>query len=272
MRDFEQSPYCEEEQFPTFRISIRTAARLIAEGLGEWNGEAFQDSDHAPFQRPHETFESVYIGAHEFANVQPIGRIKSACEGIEEAIVNAVDRGHITPRRTKRSVAGAVEPAQTYLNVDDILNWCDMVDISPSETFLEYREDEERIASNAYMHLENERFKLENRVALEEVKESAGKLSNDQISVMLVENLRLQEGRLGTQHLKHDRSLQQRERNTLLSIIAALCKDIGYDYTKAAKTAVLIQSTAAKMGVSIGETTIEGHLKKIPDALAGRMK
>ena len=62
------------------------------------------------------------------------------------------------------------------------------------------------------------------------------------------------------------------ERNTLLTIIAALCKDAGYDHTKHAKTAGLIQSTADKMGVSIGETTIEGHLKKIPDALATRMK
>lgn len=63
-----------------------------------------------------------------------------------------------------------------------------------------------------------------------------------------------------------------RERNTLLTIIAALCKDAGYDITKPAKTAGLIQSTAAKMGLAIGESTIEGHLKKIPDALETRMK
>ncbi len=69
-----------------------------------------------------------------------------------------------------------------------------------------------------------------------------------------------------------DKPLETRERNTLLAIIAALCKDIGYDYTKAAKTANLIQGTTAAMGVSIGETTIENHLKKIPDALATRMK
>lgn len=66
--------------------------------------------------------------------------------------------------------------------------------------------------------------------------------------------------------------LSNRERDTLLTIIAALCKDAGYDHAKHAKTAGLIQGAAAKMGVSIGETTIEGHLKKIPDALAGRMK
>lgn len=66
--------------------------------------------------------------------------------------------------------------------------------------------------------------------------------------------------------------LLSRERDTLLVIIAALCKDAGYDYTKHAKTAGLIQSTATKMGLAIGESTIEGHLKKIPDALGTRMK
>jgi len=69
-----------------------------------------------------------------------------------------------------------------------------------------------------------------------------------------------------------DKPLSSRERDTLLTIIAALCKDAGYDYSKHAKTAGLIQSTASIMGVSIGETTIEGHLKKIPDALGTRMK
>ncbi len=71
---------------------------------------------------------------------------------------------------------------------------------------------------------------------------------------------------------KQEQSIATRERNTLLTIIAALCKDAGYDITKPAKTAGLIQSTAEKMGLSIGESTIEGHLKKIPDALEARMK
>lgn len=67
-------------------------------------------------------------------------------------------------------------------------------------------------------------------------------------------------------------TLLTRERNTLLTIIAVLCKEAKVPYDKPAKAAGMIQSTAATMGVSIGETTIEGHLKKVPDALATRMK
>ena len=66
--------------------------------------------------------------------------------------------------------------------------------------------------------------------------------------------------------------LGTRERDTLLTIIAVLCKEAKLDYTKAAKTAGLIRSTAATMDVSIGETTIEGHLKKIPNALGTHTK
>lgn len=71
---------------------------------------------------------------------------------------------------------------------------------------------------------------------------------------------------------KPEKPLGTRERDTLLTIIAALCKEAKIPYDKPAKAAGMIQSTAAAMGVSIGETTIEGHLKKIPDALATRMK
>ena len=70
----------------------------------------------------------------------------------------------------------------------------------------------------------------------------------------------------------NEKPLGNRERHTLLAISAALCKEAKLDYAKHAKTAGLILSTAAGMGISIGESTIEGHLKKIPDALATRMK
>ena len=69
-----------------------------------------------------------------------------------------------------------------------------------------------------------------------------------------------------------EKPLTKRERDTLLTIIAILCEEAKYDYKKHAKAANLIQDKAASMGISIGETTIEGHLKKIPNALATRKK
>ena len=69
-----------------------------------------------------------------------------------------------------------------------------------------------------------------------------------------------------------EKPLSAKERNTLLTIIAVLCKEYKLDYTKPAKTAGLIQGMAEFMKISIGETTIENHLKKIPDALGTRTR
>ena len=74
-----------------------------------------------------------------------------------------------------------------------------------------------------------------------------------------------------TRQVNDGEPLSTKERNTLLTIIAVLCKEAKLDYTTPAKTAHLLLSTAAAMGVSIGETTIEGHLKKIPNALGTRV-
>ncbi|MFC4788683.1 MULTISPECIES: hypothetical protein [Giesbergeria] len=69
-----------------------------------------------------------------------------------------------------------------------------------------------------------------------------------------------------------EKPLATSERNSLLLIIAALCKEANIDYTKPAKAAGQILHTADIMRLQIGETTIERHLKRIPDAVGARMK
>ena len=71
---------------------------------------------------------------------------------------------------------------------------------------------------------------------------------------------------------KMERPLGTRERNTLLTLLAVACKEANLDYTKPAKTANLIEDIAIKMGLAIGNSTIEGHLKNIPNALESRLK
>lgn len=70
----------------------------------------------------------------------------------------------------------------------------------------------------------------------------------------------------------HKIPLSTRERNTLLSIVAALCKEAKIDYSRPAKAAALVKDLTVAMGLSIGESTIESHLKRVPDALEARMK
>lgn len=67
------------------------------------------------------------------------------------------------------------------------------------------------------------------------------------------------------------KELGTKERISLLLIIAAACKEANLDVKAHAKTAVLLKNIAVGMGVQIGETTIENHLKKIPNALEARI-
>lgn len=68
------------------------------------------------------------------------------------------------------------------------------------------------------------------------------------------------------------RELSTKERNTLLTLIAVLCQQANLDPAKTAKTAGVLQAAAARMGIGLGETTIENKLKAIPDAVASRLK
>ena len=71
---------------------------------------------------------------------------------------------------------------------------------------------------------------------------------------------------------KIDKPLSDKERETLLVIIAALAKEAKVDITKISKAGDNIADMTQKMGVDIGATTIETHLKKIPQALQSRAK
>ena len=100
----------------------------------------------------------------------------------------------------------------------------------------------------------------------------AGMLPDDVVYVVRTSALTNFEASLIASETKPDQPLTTRERNNLLTIIAALCKEAKLDHKKPSKTAALILGVMAEMGVHVGESTIEGHLKKIPDALVSRAK
>ena len=68
-----------------------------------------------------------------------------------------------------------------------------------------------------------------------------------------------------------DKPLNTTERNTLLTIIAALCDYSAID-PKARGSATQIASMTAELGAPVTDETILKALVKIPDAVARRMK
>lgn len=67
-----------------------------------------------------------------------------------------------------------------------------------------------------------------------------------------------------------DRPLITKERNVLLAIVSLLCEHGAIDWKKPAAAARVIKELADESGIRVGESTIEGHLKRIPEALEVR--
>ncbi len=65
-----------------------------------------------------------------------------------------------------------------------------------------------------------------------------------------------------------DRKLRTRERDTLLTIIGALCNEARLDVNHPSKAAGIIESLTTRLGARVSSRTVENHLKLIPDVLA----
>jgi hypothetical protein len=262
-------------------IRVKVAAICVMLDHGSYNETEFSEEEISPFVDDVERVSSdgkrhdVWLKPHAFINVEPTGYFAGAVKKVIAAIGESIVRREILPVRLSVNLDGEIDAKETWLRLSDVEDWCRCRNLDTGELFGQYWDDEQRIFEGmgeagdvARMECETQNFDAE----LETISSNAKWDENmmEQYSKLMRENFVL---RSTKSHARTaERPIATKERKTLLAIIAALCKDAGYDYTKHAKTAGLIQSTADKMGISIGETTIEGHLKKIPDTLATRMK
>jgi hypothetical protein len=99
----------------------------------------------------------------------------------------------------------------------------------------------------------------------------AGSLPNDCVFVVRTRELRNIEIKLNDISKKPDKPLETTERNTLLTIIAALCDYSAIDHQKSG-AASQIEKLTLDIGAAVTDDTIRKVLKKIPEALRTRMK
>jgi hypothetical protein len=99
----------------------------------------------------------------------------------------------------------------------------------------------------------------------------AAGLPADSIIVVRPQNLRhFAQSLLGADNARDEKPLAQRERSTLLTIIAALCRLAKIDIARTSAAAAAIESQTELIGARVAARTIEEHLKRVPDALEGR--
>lgn len=96
-------------------------------------------------------------------------------------------------------------------------------------------------------------------------------LPEDSVFVVRTDALRELEQSLNSEPKVKTKSAQTKERRTLLTIIAALCKPAKVDYKKS-DAVQTIQRMLNDVGISLDDKTIRDALNEIDDALEARMK
>lgn len=99
-----------------------------------------------------------------------------------------------------------------------------------------------------------------------------GGLPDDAVFVVRSDALRDLENAVNGEPEKKEKQIENKERRTLLTIIAALAKKANINIDSPGKAAAYIQGLTDDLGAHVSKRAIEEHLKKIPDALETRMK
>lgn len=100
----------------------------------------------------------------------------------------------------------------------------------------------------------------------------AAELPLDAVLVIRTEAIREFEMALSGKTTCLEKPLKTKEKTSLLTIIALLAEEAKIDWRQPTKAATNIVHQADRLGVQIGQRTIEEYLKQIPDALERRMK
>jgi hypothetical protein len=98
----------------------------------------------------------------------------------------------------------------------------------------------------------------------------AGGLPEEILLVVRMPAFRELERKLAAMQPSPERPLGQRERSTLLVMIAALAKIAKIDIEHPSSAAASIESQTALLGARIAARTIEDHLKRVAEALERR--
>jgi hypothetical protein len=258
-----------------FHVSVEEAAELVAVDM--W-------------------VESEIEAAPELDNedVEPSDpRLKVALSKIIDLFIGrlivSIENSRLEAAAIRRDFQEKILPSHTYIQIGDLEDWLEARGYLVGVAFEEWREIREMIGGEMQQDLRI--METIGKGGIKAIKKFTyqksllkhnGEISGADVTAahkdlleFAAENVQLKIKLAEVEKNKINLSsepIHTRERNTLLSIIGVLCKEAKIDISRPSKAAGCIESTAAIMGVSLGNSTIEAHLKKVPDSLAARMK
>jgi len=264
----------EDEGFPSF-VRLTVASMFVMMAIGEWGGQDLTGVSISSFfleQRREETagweFEHK---PHELASAALSPFLEKARNGVTASLIASIEKGDLRPALLRRSIQGSVNANETWISTAKLSAWCSEREIDLSEDFYEYVAEEQKISWAGHEAFSNARYKAEHSTQIRKISESGHKGGWKERYLELVES-RNEESEARSKYNASHQSLETRERNVLLTIIAVLCREQKLDYTKHAKSAGLISEMANRVGLKVSESAIENHLRRVPAAVESRSK
>ena len=213
---------------------------------------------------------------HNYFSVKPRGNLKKAAELLSKAICKSIQGGELKLVVTRKNLEGEISLLNSWVSSDEFSDWCDSRAIRLDEGWFDFWKVENNIAASAIEESDARRRQYEGLLESKDFDEESlrKKLEEEGFESLLneVAILRSKLKARETTNVASENPLSGRERNTLLTIIAALAKAAKINFNEAGKAALSIEGLTAELGARVSKRAIEEHLKKIPDALETRMK
>ena len=200
---------------------------------------------------------------------------------IEKAIVDSIEKGEIKTTFKMRDLeSGMLDSTNTLINQEEAYKFLEIYGISDigeeGYPFHDYMEAEMNLLDSILGTIEFHKKYYGNGQEYDVDKEVDELYENkDDIAELVIENINLNREikslKIQTQP-QAEKPISTRERNTLLTIIAALTNDAKIDIFKTSKSGELISRMTQQLGALVDGETIASKLKQIPDALERRSK
>lgn len=199
---------------------------------------------------------------------------------VENLIVACIERRDVKVTLMTRDFnTGLINTEKTLISVDEVSKVFELYEIPYGQEgfpFSDFLDKEIDLFANVIQYIARNK-ELSDKVDKSEFKEKVHELIDDEdkIESMIIENYNLSSENKMLKNLKatnSDKPLSLREKNTLLTIIAALASQIGLDISMTSKTGELISRYTQQLGAFVDGETIANKLKQIPDAIERRSK
>jgi hypothetical protein len=202
-----------------------------------------------------------------------------------ERLMESVSNGSLKAEQMPRDLlTGAVDPENTFLDYDTLVEWLGGFGYEPGDWIAEYVDDELRVHEdlvNALFDIRNIRSQMsrsdaDSLSARQEVladidfdaepeyAEKTAKELREIVKGYVAEVVRLRKDLQTRSSAEGERALYPKGRNTLHRLIVALCVAAGVDPTERGAAAT-IEKLTQRVGLPVGDDTIRKVLADLPD-------